>query len=307
MPHVPATVQLLRPRDDGSVMPAPRARAVLRAHVDAGPVLAGRRSLPQTLDLALELLRARFARMLLLGALAWIPVRALQPFVGQQRWFGRMDTDVLLGQTLGSLASMGGTALAQCFGAALLARVVHAELEGRELALGEALRFVLARLHIVIAIAVVTAAASVAGFCACVVPWVLVAWKFSLAPYVCVIEDRGLGASLSRSLLLTTRGFWRWVLLASSSLLIGLPFTGISALADYPQVRARALGWSGLSSGTYDLLLVLVSALLLGAATALHAAIFTIYYADARVRREGSDLEPQLAALRAGAGPEVRA
>lgn len=300
MPHVPATVQLLRPRDDASVMLARRGRtARLDAQLEARPMAAGRRSLPQTLDLALEVLRLRFARMLLLGALAWIPVRALQPFVGQHN-FARAGIEPLFGQSLGSLASLAATALAQALGAALLARLVHEDLEGRELSPWVALRFVFARLPAVLGIALVTAAASVAGLCACIVPWFLVAWKLSLAPFVCVIEDRGVFDSLRRSFQLTQRGFWRWALLAGASLLIALPFSGITALSDYPEARARALGWSGLSSGTYDLVLVLATSLLQGLATALHAAAFTIYYADARVRREGSDLGRELATLRRG-------
>lgn len=297
MRHVPASVVTLRPLDELERQPAPAAsgpgRTALRA--PGGP-----RSVLEMLDLALEVLRDRFGLMVGLATLAWLPVRALQPFLGAHVWESSLASGASLGPSLSLVVNSGATALAQCFGSALLARLVYDGLVGREFALGPALRFVLLRFHVVLGIAFVTAIASAAGMCACILPWLLVAWKFSMAPMICVIEGTGVGASLQRSFLLTRRGFWRWLFLTLCASALSGPFTLIAVFADLPDMRGRALAFSGLSSASFDALLVLVSSLVLGVTIALHAALLTVYYADARLRREGADLEADLARLAAG-------
>jgi hypothetical protein len=295
MRHAPATVVTLRPLDELEPVALPPARASARS---APRAPAGARSVLEMLDLALEVLRDRFALMVGLGALAWLPVRALQPFIGAHVWQSSMANGSMLGPSLGSLVNTGGSALAQCFGSALLARLVYDGLAGRESALLPALRAALARFHVVLGVALLTAVATAAGTCACFVPGILLSWKLAVAPMVCVIEDLGVGSSLQRSWLLTRRGFWRWVLLALCSTVIASPFSGIAVFTDFPGMRERALSFTGLSSGSFDALFVFVSSLVLGVVIALHAAIMTVYYADARVRREGADLEQDLARIR---------
>ncbi len=304
MPHAPVTVVILRPLDELGPAPARAARrGPARRRSAPAEFVAGQRGVLEILDLAISILREHFGLLVGLGTLAWLPVRMLQPFIGAHVWEQSMGSGAMFGPSLSSLVNSGGAALAQCFGAALLARVVHASLEGREAPLGALLRAVLARLHVVFGLALVTAIATVAGTCACFVPGILLSWKLSAAPMACVIEGHGLRASIARSWLLTRRGFWRWLFLWLAVLLIGLPFTGIAALADWPGSRAQALAWSGLSGTSFDLLFVLVSALLLGVAIALQAAVLTVYYADCRVRREGADLEAQHARLASAGGP----
>ncbi len=304
MPHASVSVVTLRPLDELGQEPARQARGGGAHARDAarGPAVGGRGVL-EMLDLGIAILREHFALMVGLGALAWLPVRLLQPFIGAHVWEDSIGSGAMIGPVLSGLVNTGSAALAQCFAAALLARVVHAALEGREVALLPLLRTVLVRLHVVIGVALVTALASVAGTCACFVPGILLAWKLSAAPMACVIEGQGLRDSLARSWLLTRRGFGRWLFLWLCVVLIGMPFTGITALADLAGARAQALAWSGLSGTSYDIVFVLVSSLLLGVAIALHSALLTVYYADCRVRREGADLEAQRAQLGAAGRP----
>jgi len=112
-----------------------------------------------------------------------------------------------------------------------------------------------------------------------------------------VIEGTAVRESLGRSWLLTRRGFWRWVFLALAAGALGLPFSGLGSLADWPGMRAQALAWTGLSATAFDLVYAPLSALLLGVASALQAAVLTVYYIDCRMRREGSDLEALQARL----------
>lgn len=297
MPHATVTVVTLRPLDELGPEEARTARGG-RSPVRGGahePVV-GRRIVLEMLDLSIAILRDHFALMVGLGALAWLPVRLLQPFIGAHVW-ERSAGGSMFGPSLSSLVNSGGSALAQCFGSALLARVVYAALEGREEALGPLLRAVFLRLHVVIGVALLTALATVAGTCACFVPGILISWKLSAAPMACVIEGQGVRQSLSRSWMLTRRGLWRWIFLSLMVTGISLPFSGISTMADWPGARAQAIAWTGLSGTSFDMVFVLVSSLLLGVAIALHSAMLTVYYADCRVRREGSDLELQHARL----------
>jgi hypothetical protein len=298
MPHAPVTVVILRPLDelgpeDSRPARGERQRGRGAAHEQA----VGRRGVFEMLDLSIAILREHFALMVGLGALAWLPVRLLQPFIGAHVWENNVGPGALFGPSVANIANTGGAALAQCFGSALIARIVHAALEGREVGLGPLLRAVLARLHVVFGVAFVTAIATVAGSCACLVPGFLLSWKLSAAPMVCVIEGQGLRQSLSRSWMLTRQGLWRWFCLTVMVTLIMLPFSGITTVADLPGARAHALAWSGLSGTSFDAAFVVVSSLLLGVAIALHSAMLTVYYADCRVRREGADLELQHARL----------
>jgi len=297
MPHSPVTVVTLRPLDELGPA-APRRTRSDRARARSGAVAPaiGRRGVLEMLDLSIGVLREHFALLVGLGALAWLPLRALQPFLGAHRWEQSVQAGSVGGSVVSTFVNTGGAALAQCFASALLARIVHARLEGREVVLAETLRAVLTRLHVVVGVAIVTAIASTAGTCACFVPGILMAWKLSIAPMACVIEGAGVRASLGRSWMLTQRGFWRWLCLAFTAYVIGLPFAGISALGDFPGARAQVLAWSGLSGTAFDLLFVLLSSLMLGVSIALSSSVLTVYYADCRVRREGTDLE---AAVRA--------
>jgi hypothetical protein len=305
MPHAPVTVVILRPLDElgpGEARPARGERARARGAADAPAT--GRMGTTEMLDRSIAILRDHFALMVGLGALAWLPVRALQPFIGPHVWEQSSSPTALLGSSFGSLVSTGGAALSQCLASALLARIVAAAHEGRALAVGESLRFVLARLHLVVGVALVTAFATAAGTCACFVPGILLSWKLAIAPMVCVIEDKGVRESLGRSFLLTRQGFWRWALVSFAAFLVGLPFAGIGTLTDWPGMRAQALAWTGLSGTVFDLGFVLVSSLMLGVSIALRSAVLTVYYADCRVRREGADLEASHARL---AAAEARA
>ena len=303
MPHVPLTVVVLRPLDElGEVSVRPSRAERARAHRAASTRATGKRGVLEMLDLAIGVLRDNFAVMVGLGALAWLPVRVLQPFVGAHVWIHTGSVS-LVGPILGSSVSWAGAALAQSFSSAMIARLAFAALEGRKVDLGDALRAVLRRLHIVVGVAFVTALASSIGFCACVLPYFLLDWKLSCAPMACVVEGRGMRASLDRSFALTRRGLGRWVVLALCAWLIGLPFAGAATGADFPGVRAQALAWSGLSATAFDVCMVILSSLMLGVAIALRSCVLTAYYADCLVRREGADLEAEHARL---ATAEVR-
>jgi len=299
MPHALVTVVSLRPLDElGQEAARPARGERVRGRGVAHEQAVGRRSVLEVLDLSIAILRDHFALMVGLGMLAWLPLLALQPFIGSHVWERSVGSGAMFGPTLSGLINTGASVLAECFGAALIAQIAHAALLGQDVALGRVMRSVLVRLHVVAGVALVTVVLTVAGTCACYVPGLLFAWKLSAGPMACVLEGQGLRKSISRSWTLTRGGFWRWLLLTWTVAAIVGPFRGITAAADWPGARAQALAWTGLSGTTFDLVYVLVSSLLLGVTIALQAAMLTVYYADCRVRREGADLELQRAHLR---------
>src|SRR5436190_13603482 len=132
MPHAHVSVQLLRPAGEGT-HEAVQGRERLRARASRAAPVEGRRSMPQMLDLALEVLRERFALLAGLSALCWLPVRVLQPFLGPHiRQMGGLGNANLGAFGFAALVSNAGAVLAQTFAVAVLAQIVVAHLEGRE-------------------------------------------------------------------------------------------------------------------------------------------------------------------------------
>ncbi|MBK7641591.1 MAG: hypothetical protein IPJ19_00850 [Planctomycetes bacterium] len=296
MPHVSATTIQLRPLDELGPASAGHPRGAheerRRSAGVAGPV-----GVIEMLDLSIDLLRERFAVIVGLSVIAWLPVRALQPMIGAHTWDSGTNPFMLVGAGLSSVVNGMGAALAQFLCLALIARIVYAQLEGRTESLREAVVVVLRRVHVVVLVAMISALATGLGTLACFVPGIWFAWKLSVAPMACVIEGAGIGASMSRSFLLTRRGFWRWVLVALVSFCFGLPFAGLGQLLEYPGMHARVMAATGLSASALDLSWILVSSLMFGASVALRSCVLTVYYADCRMRREGSDLVAQQARL----------
>ena len=130
--RAPATVVILRPLDElgpAGARAARGGRGRSRRAAEAPP--AGSLGVAEMLDRAIEILRDHFALMVGLGALAWIPARALQPFIGQHVWEQADAGKMMLGSSLGSLVSSASSALSQCLAAALLARIGRASCRER--------------------------------------------------------------------------------------------------------------------------------------------------------------------------------
>jgi hypothetical protein len=260
------------------------------------------RSAAQVLDLGLDVVRERFAALVGLCALVWLPVRALQPFIGQHVFAGSRSQSAEMLSVFGTLFNAMGSALTQVFASVLLAQLVFASLRGERASFSAAVRATLRRSFGVILIAIVTAILSGVGVMLLCVGWLFFSWKLALAPSVYVLEGASVGQSLQRSFSLCIGSFWRWLLLALVLWLLSWPLKSVATFGDLAEVRAVVLARLHTAPALFDWLLVLLSSLFEAVASALSAAVFTVFYLDCRVRREGVDLERALISIEREAG-----
>lgn len=159
-------------------------------------------------------------------------------------------------------------------------RVVAAEIDGAPISGGAASRFALSRMLLMIAIAIITALGISLGVVLLVLPGIWLAVSVSMVPHVVALENRGVFASVSRSINLV-KGRW-WPTLGYL-LLVGLMGSVAGSLLQFVAVPLVALG--DISTG---LALVFVAGLIFqGLVVAAIAVMTTMWYIDLRARRDG--------------------
>jgi hypothetical protein len=202
------------------------------------------------------------------------------------------------------VVSVLATAAAQ---AATVIAVSQVHLE-RPAGVVEAFSLVSPRLLTVVGLSIVIGIAVVIGFVFLIVPGVLLILIWSLAIPIAVLENKGVGDSLSRSYQLTQGGRGRifviWLLF------IVLRFA-IAALLQWPIIFGiAALTRSGNASGLIMGLQV-VSAVITFATESLVSPLVTVAFAlvyyDQRVRKEAFDLQWMMSTLDANQLPATPA
>jgi hypothetical protein len=259
----------------------------------------------ELLDLGLEILRDRFALIVGTCVILWIPARALEPLIGSNAWFADPNADTGTQEALLALGGLMVTAfvqiLVQALASALVARLVYETLHGRRLmlraALGEALRCVVG----LIVIALITGLATTIGCCFFFVPFVYLHWKFSIAPSIYVLEPGGISNAITRTFALTSGSFLRWLAIITVVFFLTIPFSGLVAVQ--PQARAIVIDRLAVSGPVFDALMIVLSAIFMGLATAIASVSMTLLYLDCRVRHDGYDLRLALEELRARSTP----
>jgi hypothetical protein len=297
----------LRPADGPPDPSGGRARGLTRGETrDSDAVPLHRRSAGEILDLGLEILKSRFAACVVISTLLWIPARILVQMT-RVEGFQQNSTDPAKQMEI-ALASFGALGVSlvvmsvvQVLTSAFVAQFVKASFEGRAMSVGDALRRSLQRLPGILVISIVIGLASVAGLVLCCVPYIFVLWRLSLAVLVYVLEDVSIGESLRRAIGLTSGSFLRWLGVVVVGGLMVLPISGSAGLGDMQPVRLFVQEHLSMSRAAYEIVLVAITSVFLGLATAIQTAIMTVYYIDCRVRRDGVDLHAWLARARAAA------
>lgn len=287
----------------------PAADAPARGSFRGGGVESGfgplaPRSAGEILDQSVELLRGRFALLVGLCTLVWLPVRLLQPLVGPQAWGGPQDFNDVLGQLAGTMITTLGAALAQTLSTAIVAILVFGAVHGERLGAGAALSRALRRMPGVLVIALVTGIAAGIGVLMCILPYFYVAWKFTLAPSIYVIEDVSLSESLRRSFTLSVGTFLRWAALMIVMFVLVTPFSGLAGAVDVPAVHEWLVDVLRSDRAVVSAGLVVLTSLFMGIASAASGVIVTVFYVDCVVRREGRDLRARLSSLSASSAGE---
>jgi hypothetical protein len=281
---------------------ARHAEAIEEGTVDLRP-----RGVGEVLDLGLDLVRARFALCVGLAALFWIPIRILGMLLRPTLQAGMTEFEEIMESLSGSVAANLAVAVGTLLVAALTARIVADEIEGRESRIGSTIGLAIRRLPGLNVIGIFIYLATVAGTCLCLVPGFVVMWLLAPCPYIYILEGVNVRTAVRRSYHLTCDqlfssrsffSFWRWAGIVFVSGLLLSPFTTLATVADLPNVRDWVLIELALSLPAYETLSIVLGALFMGIATALQAGFLTVYYLDCRVRREGLDLEAWLGRLR---------
>ena len=261
------------------------------------------------LDIALEVTRARFATCVLLSASIWIPLTLLQRLGLQYQVFqGANVFAIVLGLPVQSLT------------AALVMIVVYGHLQGSRVGAAEALWAGFKRAPALIANMLINLLILVFCVFVCAIPatvvmaalWAVnpavgvlfalpfflpmlfVSFLIAVAPVALVLENLGPLEALARGVRLVRGSFPRWLGLFAVSQLLMLPFNGIAEAPSTHEVRDWLAPYADLSSPGYAALDVLVSSFFRGIGTAFSGVVLTVFYLDARVRREGFDLTMRL-------------
>jgi len=171
--------------------------------------------------------------------------------------------------------------IASAFISLATSRVVAAELSGEPIRGGAASRFAMSRMLILVAIVVIAGLGISLGLVLLVIPGIWLAVSVTMVPHVVALENRGVVASLSRSISLV-RGRW-WPTLGYQ-ILVGLMGSVAGWLLQFVAIPLVVLG--DVSTG---LALVFVAGLIFqGLVVAAIAVMNTMWYFDLRARIEGS-------------------
>lgn len=302
------TEQTLSPMRGGdAARNSPMRDGVRGGQVEAGSLLLAPRSAGEIVDLGLDLLRGRFGLLVGLCTLLWVPVRLLQPLVGPQAWQGRQDLGSVFGQLAGTAVVTLAAALVQTLANAAVALYVFGAAQGSPPRVAQVLNRAMRCLPGVLVLAILGGMAALTGLMMCILPYFYALWKFALAPSIYVLEQVSLGESIRRSFALSTGTFLRWTAAMALVFVLAVPYSGLSGAVDVPEVHTWIVDTFHADRTTVSAVLVVVTSVFMGIASAVTGVISTVFYLDCLVRREGRDLRARLAALGSAGSDELRA
>ena len=251
----------------------------------------------ELLDRVFSLYRAHFALFVGIVALPHLITLALQLFVGLRISSPGFGISAMLGTFLwGMILSVAALVVGAASQAATVVAVSQVYLD-RPTSVGDAYSRVKGRIGIVLLLTFLMGLAIGVGFLFLIVPGILLALMWSLAIPVAVLEDKGIGDSMSRSAELTKghrfRIFVIWllfiILTVSVSALLQWPITLTVAMLTRGDPGAMLAGVQTVSA-----VMTFISQSLVGP---LATIAFSLVYYDERVRKEAFDLQLMMATL----------
>lgn len=314
MPEPSEEFEQLTPADAQAASPSSSGRAArFGERIDDLRVELQPRGVGGVLDLGLDLIRNRFAACIGIATLIWLPMRLISMLTAPNaKRIVLGEPDALFQFYAQASVGVGVKWLAQMLVAAFTARLLFATITGSEATVSSAMRATIARLPGLIALGFIGILLMGASLAACCVPFIPMVWLLTPLAYVYVLEDADVGLALRRSFDLTCGklfswpsfyAFWRWAGITTVTSWLVLPFSGLGELGDSVDVRDWVLAHVPMSALAFQTLSVCVGALFMGVATAIQAGVFTAYYLDCRVRRDGLDLRTWLDRVRGSTGP----
>ncbi|MGO1074859.1 hypothetical protein [Inquilinus sp. CA228] len=221
------------------------------------------------LDRAFDIFRRRFGAFVLLAVIAHVPVylfiaARLAGWVGGGAGFA-ITVNTFLMLACGSIAH----------GAIIYGVVL--QLRRQPFSVGHSLEIVLGRLFPIIGVSIAVSLLTVLAAVALLVPGLIVLCAFYVAVPVCVVEEAGIRASLSRSRRLTAGSRWRILAIAVLLFVVGVI---LGALFGF--VARRALG---------PVEIAVAQQLLQVCLSAYGAVVVGVVYYQLRAAKDGVDIE----------------
>ncbi len=258
-------------------------------------------SVAEILDATFTLYRRSFKQLVSIAAIVQIPLGLLQAalmffFYNSMTGMGTAANPAALGGAVGGMFLIGAISMfgAMIVYAALAVAISHYYL-GEPISVSVAFNHVLPRLGTLFATWFVVVVLAYIGCALCLIPGIYLYILFLFAWPVVVLEGRGVGDALSRSVFLVSGNWWRvfgtmlllglitmvfWVVIEA---IVGLAVGGPAAI-----MKQMGVGKTdGVSQAISQLAGTLVSVLTVPAFT---GALVILYY-DLRIRREGFDLQ----------------
>ncbi len=250
------------------------------------------RGVGQILDLACDTLSARVAACVVSGAVLMLPVQ-----IATELFLRAPLTEVTFFASI--VGESGFVVVAQFIATAFVCKVIGAYLIGETAPPGEVVRLVLRKLPGIVVLSIGVGLVTYLGTLCCCVPGVVARWLSSVLAAVYVLEEGWFGRAVSRGVFLAVGwgNLGRWLGWASASALALAPLYLISDGLYDPDVRAAIREYLPLDEGPTAVLLTFPAALFAGVALGARAVLTVVYYYDLRIRKEGMDLERELARL----------
>ena len=252
------------------------------------------RGVGEVLDLAVEVLIARFAVLVGLAFLIWLPVAWIQEHLLHSTQSITDMTEGLVRAALELILTLGATLL---IGAASC-RISYRYLSPSGSAPDNCPPLTRALPGLVVVTLLNGLGVALAAPFTCGILSVFLWWRLLFAPCIVVLETANPIRAMRRSWELTRAGFWRWTGIFVVSGFFMLPLTLASV-----QVQAGAqdqlVQWfPNLGPVGVEAIGLVAFAFLMAVPSAFSSgALLTVFYMDALVRREGLDLSLQLQEL----------
>ncbi len=246
------------------------------------------RGVGELLDLATEVLLARFGRLVGISFLVWTVVRVIFAWLGLDQ-IAEPGPDTSAGEILAP-AFMG---LGFTFVGTVIISGIAAHVTIHSLLADGMSRIPLTRSLPAVAVVsfLATMMLMVVGVFSFGIGAIVLWYKFLYAPCVVVAERPNPAFALKRSWELTRSSFGRCLGVYVVSIVLGLPLSFAAMEVQTPAVLETLARWApSLPVMAIETTTLLLAALLQALPSAFSGVVLTALYADALVRREGVDL-----------------
>jgi len=259
-------------------------------------------TLGELLDRAFQIYRSRFVLLVGIASIAYLPLFVIQAATLWAPKTFSLSASASLGVVLGFLVALVLRLLGAAAANAAIVMVVSAAYLERPITLREAYSRVSGMLLRVFFIMIGAGLGIGVGLLLLIVPGVVLFLMWALAIPVAVLEDTGLGESLSRSRFLTAghRSRVFVIYLLYFVLVFALEFSLLAPLGAMVALKGHGVAGAAAATPLISAASVVLSFILESLLTPILAVCLSLMYYDERVRKEAFDIHFMMSALGGG-------